>query len=200
VRGKTPWAAGIMACLRDATSGQVLEGRGGMAVAPGRAVRIILLMAGGPTLLDVWVTPDRWRVAVPVRGTVERGTEDVRADLPVSFLRRWFLHPFEGTLVAVSASGAEPGMLVRDGEAVLEIRVGRCDGGDLTRTIRRIRDREVERIDECLAPGGPRPGNWARYVNSAGGLSADVTFESVSVVIPDESAFVEPETTGLSRE
>jgi hypothetical protein len=171
-----------------------------MAVAPGRAVRIILLMAGGPTWLDVWVTPDRWRVAVPVRDTVERGSADARADLPVSFLRRWFFHPLGGTLVAVSASGVAPGMLVRDGDAMVEIRVGRCDGGDLTRTTRRVRGHEVERIDECLAPGGPRPGNWAHYVDSATGLSADVTFESVSVAGPEEPAFVDPDATGLPRE
>jgi hypothetical protein len=169
-----------------------------MAVAPERAVRLILLMAGGPTLLDVWVTPERWRVAVPARGTVERGSGAARAGLPVSFLQRRFLNPFEGALIEASASETDLVMVVRDRDAMLEIRAGRCDGGDLTRTATRVRGLLVDQFDECLAPEGPRPGNWAHYRDVATGLTADVKFESVSVGTLDDAAFVDPDGVGLT--
>lgn len=198
-RGGAPWASGIAASVGGRTAGRSIEGRGGMAVAPGRAVRIILLLAGGPTLLDAWVAPDRWRVAVPVRGRVERGSGEAPPDLPVSFLRRWFIHPFEGTLAAASFERGERVLLVRDGEATLEVRLGRCDGGELTRTTRRIRARAVEQVEECLAPGRPKPGNWAHYADARTGLEARVTFESVSAGAPEESAFADPEAGGVAR-
>lgn len=193
-----PWAAGIAASLGGARAGPTLEGRGGMAVAPGRSVRIILLMAGGPTLLDVWVASDRWRVAVPVRGRVERGSGDAPPDLPVSFLRRWFIRPFEGTLASASVEGEDRVLRVRDAEATLEIRLGRCDGGELTRASRRVRGRVVEQIEECLAHGRPKPGNWARYADVRTGLVARVTFESVSTGAPEPSAFADPEAGGAA--
>ena len=199
-RQRAPWSAGIRASIRSASSGGVLEGRGGLAVAPGRAVRIVLVMAGGPTLLDAWVTEHRWRVAVPARGTVERGSDPAPDGLPVSFLRRWFLHPLEGTLVAVAARDSYPAMLVVDRGGAMEIRTGRCERGELTRTTRLVGGRATEQIDECLAPGGPKSGNWAHYADMATGLNVDVMFESDSVGIPEDAAFADPDDASASRE
>src|SRR5580704_6974926 len=85
-RPSSPWAAGLRITMRDPASGRVVDGRGAIAVAPGRAVRMMLVGAAGATLLDAWVTPTRWRIAVPPLDLVRRGANDEPRDMPVGFL------------------------------------------------------------------------------------------------------------------
>ncbi|HEY5242922.1 MAG TPA: hypothetical protein VIJ22_15690, partial [Polyangiaceae bacterium] len=60
-RSTRPWSAGVAVTLREPRSGRVIRGRGGLAVVPGRALRMILIGVAGVTMLDAWVTRQRWR-------------------------------------------------------------------------------------------------------------------------------------------
>src|SRR5579872_2701576 len=95
-RSQAPWKAVVQVTMRDPRSGKVVDGRGGISVSAGRAVRVVLLGPAGLTLFDAWVTPARWRVAVPPADIVRRGDADDPIDLPVAFLRWWFFTPLEG--------------------------------------------------------------------------------------------------------
>jgi len=178
--------------MRDARSGRVIDGRGGIAVAPGRAVRMILVGGAGVTMLDAWVTRGRWRVAVPPLDLVRRGGADEPRDLPVGFLRWWFFTPFEGTLFA--ATFMKPGMLwlLRDGDAVIDLHVGPCSRGERLTASRRVHGRS-EHVEECRALAVPRPDDAVRYVDDASGLRVDIVLESVAVGSPQEEAFRDPD-------
>jgi hypothetical protein len=125
-----PWTARLRVTMREPVSGRVVGGRGGIAVAPGRAVRLIMLGGAATTWLDAWVTPARWRVAVPPLGLVRRGGAEPAPGLPVSFLRWWFFRRFEGRLFAASADPSSPTWLLRDGGAVVELRALASAGAD----------------------------------------------------------------------
>src|SRR5882672_3564963 len=62
---REPYVELIRVAMREPRSGRVIEGRGAVAVDPRRAVRLVLLGPGGRTALDVWVTAEAWRFAVP---------------------------------------------------------------------------------------------------------------------------------------
>ncbi len=68
---------------------------------------MILLAGAGSTMLDAWVSMDRYRFAIPALDRVRSGSESEVADLPVGFLRWWFLAPLSGTLFA-AATITEP--------------------------------------------------------------------------------------------
>ena len=72
-RPRDPWAAVVRVTMREPRSGHVVDGRGAIAVAPGRAVRMILVGGAGLTLLDAWVARRGWRFAVPSAEVVRRG-------------------------------------------------------------------------------------------------------------------------------
>ena len=191
-RPSRPWAAGVRVTMHEPTSGRVVDGRGAIAVAPGRAVRMILVGGVGSTMFDAWVTRDRWRVTVPPLDLSRRGGSEEVPDLPVGFLRWWFLSPLEGRLLAAtSLSAVESVWVLRPAGAVVELRAGRCERGDRLVATRRVGLR-TERVDECRAPGGPRPGDTAEYRDLSSGLRVEVLVESISVAGPDEGAFVEP--------
>jgi hypothetical protein len=191
-RPRDPWAAALSVTMQDPRSGRVIDGRGGIAVAPGRAVRMILVGPAGVTILDAWVTPSRWRVAVPPLDLIRRGGADEPGDLPVGFLRWWFFTPFEGTLFA--ATLMEPGMLwlLRDGDAVIELRVRPCPRGERWTAARRAHGR-TEQVDECRALPLPRPGDSVRYADEANGMHVDIVLESVAGGPPEEEAFRDPD-------
>lgn len=201
-RPRQPWTAQVSVWLREPQSGRVVDGRGAMAVAPGRALRMILVGAAGETMLDAWVTTDRWRVAVPLAGQVRRGQgsseerdrEDAR-DLPVGFLRWLFFTTLRGTLFAGKRERDDVLLMLRDREAVLEVRLGTCDRGRLATTTRRVRGR-VERLDECRASSVPQPGDWARYRDEGTRLQVDLSIESVASQPPDDLAFRDPDAGG----
>ncbi len=189
------WAAGLRVTMRDDESGRVVDGRGAIAVAPGRAVRMILVGGAGSTVLDAWVTGARWRVAVPLLDRVERGGLEEPRDLPIGFLRWWFLTPLNGTLFAAASSDAGTSWLLRDGSAVIELRRDVCPRGSLLVATRRTPE-SVERVSECREVAAPKPGDWARYVDEVHGLRVDVVLESVAAAPPDGAAFVDPDAPG----
>jgi hypothetical protein len=194
-RPSEPWAAGLRATMRQPRSGRALDARGGIAVAPGRALRMILVAGAGATMLDAWVTRDQWRIAVPPAGIVRRGGSGDPDDLPVGFLRWWFFRPLEGMLFAASrsqgTSGAEDVFLLRDDDgAAVELRAGRC-----LRASRR-RNGRTEHVDECLVRVRPAAGDCVRYQDESSGLIVDLQLESLATAPPDEDAFRDPDAPG----
>jgi hypothetical protein len=190
-RPHQPWAAGLRATLHPPHGARALDARGGIAVAPGRALRMILVAGAGATVLDAWVTPDQWRIAVPPVGLIRRGGRDEPADLPVGFLRWWFFTPLEGRLFAASRAegpaGAGDLLLLRDGDAVVEVRVRQC-----LQVSRRSHSRS-ERVEECASRAGPEPGDSVHYEDESSGLAVDMVLESLAEQPPKEDAFVDPE-------
>jgi hypothetical protein len=193
---RQPWAAGLRATMWQPRAGRTFDARGGIAVAPGRALRMILVGGAGATLLDAWVTRDRWRIAVPPAALVRRGGSDEPGDLPIAFLRWWFFRPLEGTLFAAARSGGAAGagdvFLLRDQDgATLELRLSAC-----LRASRRAGAR-TERVEDCSArEGTSRPGDRVRYEDEATGLTVDLQIESLAAEPPDEEAFRDPDAPG----
>jgi hypothetical protein len=153
---------------------------------------MILVGVAGVTLLDAWVTPQRWRVAVPPLGLVRRGSADDPPDLPVGFLRWWFFRPLEGRLFAATSDGAGPTWLLRDGDAVVEVRAGVCERGSRLRAARRRRGR-AESVDECRAGAAPSVGDHVRYEDAGTGLVVELAVESMSPDPPPAEAFADPD-------
>jgi hypothetical protein len=201
-RPRRPWAAGLLTTMREPRGGLTIDGRGAIAVAPGRALRMILVGAAGVTMLDAWVTPDQWRIAVPPTGMIRRSDEGASsgagAGLPVDFLRWLFFRPLEGTLFAGTLERGRARFLLRDDGAVIDVRLGVCARGELTTTTRRSHGRS-ERLDECRASGAALgPGDWVRYESEASGLRVDLAIESVAPGPPAEAAFLDPDREGTS--
>ena len=194
-RPVSPWTAGVRVAVRDPGSGQVVRGRGGMAIAPGRALRMILVGVAGVTMFDAWVTPESWRVAVPPLGIVRRGGAGEPDDVPVGFLRWWLCRPMSGTLFAATFDGESPIWLLRDGGAVVEVRADRCDRGPRLRVSRRTAAR-AESIEECAAGSRASVGDRVRYRDETSGLAMDLTLESVSGEPPPAEAFRDPDAAG----
>jgi hypothetical protein len=191
-RPTRPWIAGVGVTMREPRSGRVIRGRGGLAVVPGRALRMILVGVAGVTMLDAWVTPGRWRVAVPMLGVLRRGGADDPGDLPIGFLRWWFFTPLEGRLFAATFDRAGPMWLLRDEDAVVELRAGACERGPRVLATRRRRG-QAESVDECRAGRGPTVGDHVRYEDAGSGLVVELVLESVSTEPPVAEAFVDPD-------
>ena len=192
-RSTRPWSAGVRVTLREPRSGRVIRGRGGLAVVPGRALRMILIGVAGVTMLDAWVTRQRWRVAVPPLGVLRRGGADDPEDLPIGFLRWWFFTPLEGRLFAAGLDRASPVWLLRDGDAVVELRPGICERGPRLLASRRTR-RLAESVDECRAAVDPSVGDHVGYEDATSGLAVELVLESVSTDPPRDEAFVDPDS------
>ncbi len=195
VRPRDPWAAGLRVTMRDPRSGRVVDGRGAIAVAPGRAVRMVLIGAAGATMLDAWVTSTRWRVAVPTLDLVRRGGLDEPPDMPVGFLRWWFLTPLTGTLIAAARVDSGPLWILREGGAVVEVRTIACGRGCLQATRRALG--RAETVEECRGAAAPTAGDSARYVDEVSGLEVDLRLESIALAPPRREAFDDPDATGL---
>ena len=144
-------------------------------------------------MLDAWVTPERWRIAVPPIGLVRRGAADEPADLPVGFLRWWFCTPMGGTLSAATFDGPARIWLLRDGPAIVELRADTCDRGPHLLATRRAFGR-TESVEECRADSQASAGDRARYEDAANGLAVDLVLESVSDEPPPQEAFGDPDS------
>jgi hypothetical protein len=195
---QAPFVVTMSTTLRDPHSGRVVDGRGAMAVSPGKAVRMILVGGAGATLIDAWVTVDAWRIAVPALDYVQRGGAEDRSDLPVGFLRWWFVTPFAGTLFAAQVRDDGVLCLLRRGDAVVELELDGCvdrsGGGRRVAATRRAHGR-AERVEECRAPTGrgPAAGDTVRYVDESSGLRVEIQVESVSAAPADGDAFRDPD-------
>jgi hypothetical protein len=190
-----PWAAGVRVSMFEPRTARDMGGRGAIAVAPGRALRMILVGAAGATMLDAWVAVERWRFSLPPAGIVRRGGPEDPADLPVGFLRWSLFRPLSGTLVAGSLAPQRV-FLLREGGIAIEVRFGRCDRGKLVTTTRRGSGR-AERIDECRAPAPPHTGDWVRYRDEISGLRVELWVESLSGE-PEEQAFRDPDAAEVA--
>jgi hypothetical protein len=207
-----PYTVLVSTTLRDPRSGHVIDGRGALAVAPGQGLRMILIGAAGATLLDAWVTPSAWRIAVPVASIVRRGGVEAPASLPVGFLRWWFLGRLSGALFASRASYAsraprvgsgERLWLVRDGAAVVELRLEPCErGAQVVARRRTAATREGEEparesVVECHASPTPSAGDTVRYADETSGLEVTFAVEGVTSEPPDPAAFRDPDEPSL---
>jgi hypothetical protein len=195
---RSPYVATVTTTLRDARSGRTVDGRGAVAVAPGQAVRMILVGGAGATLLDAWVTRERWRIAVPPLEIVKRGGAESPAGLPVGFLRWWFVSPLEGVSFAGATAPDGERWLLRDGDAVVDLRLARCARGTRVTATRRVRG-HGERIDECSpssSPLGATAGDDVSYTDETSGLRVTVAVESVGSTAPDPAAFLDPDREG----
>ena len=99
----SPYGAVVRVSLREPRTGHTFAARGAVAVDPHHALRMILLGPGGATALDAWVTPERWRFAVPPAGVLRRGGREDDPSLPIGFFRWWFLSPVGGRLLTSEA-------------------------------------------------------------------------------------------------
>jgi hypothetical protein len=178
--------------MREPRSGRVIDGRGAIAVKPGEAVRMILTGAAGATMLDAWVTMTRWRVAVPPLAVVRRGDVLAPREMPVGFLRWWFLTRLAGGLFAATCTADGALWLLRYDGAVIELREEPCSRGTLLRARRRI-DGGAETVDECRARAVPSAGDTARYVDESSGLRVEVLMESIGTEPPRDEAFDDPD-------
>ncbi len=191
-RPTRPWAAEVRVSLHEPRTGRDVEGRGAIAVAPGRAMRMILVGAAGATMLDAWVDRDRWRVAVPAANIVRRGGLDDPRDLPVGFLRWWLLSPLGGVLVAAEQTREGPRWLLRVGGAVVDLRQLPCDGGTSGLEASRSVQGRTERVAECSTAHEPHPGDRVAYEDAATGLRVSIVVESAARV-PSDGAFRDPD-------
>jgi hypothetical protein len=197
-----PYAERVRLSIRDPQTGHAYEARGAVAVSPARAVRMLLVGPGGSTALDVWVTRDQYRFAVPPIHLEKRGgaSLDDAKGLPIGMLRWWFLSPLEGRLLFARSSPAsdlagspESMFILRDGAATVAVRT---DGKRFTAF-----RREGERVEEMEWRGSglsPEAGAQARYVDGTLGLRVDVVVEDVSSDEPDPEAFADPDQEGAS--
>ena len=74
---------------------------------------------GGTTALDAWVTPDRYRFAIPVIHKEARGGKvlDDTFGVPIGFLRWWMLAPLDGELLTLDGDT----MILGDGGATYAV-------------------------------------------------------------------------------
>jgi hypothetical protein len=193
----SPYTVLVSTTLRDPRSGRVLDGRGALAVAPGRGLRMVLVGVAGSTLLDAWVTRSAWRIAVPAASMVRRGGGTAPAALPVAFLRWWFLARFAGELFASRVQPDERLWLVRDRAAVVELRIGRCDRGTRLVARRRTVDAGDESVEECRRAAIPSAGDTVRYADRTSGLEVTFAVEGVTPEPPDPAAFRDPDEPSL---
>ncbi|MCC6521179.1 MAG: hypothetical protein IT373_00825 [Polyangiaceae bacterium] len=125
-RPATGYKMEVVVDFEHRPSGTHQRARGAVAVGSD-ALRMILLGPGGTTALDVWMCRDAFRMSVPaadleVRGTLHDEPERLRA-LPVGFLGYWFLRPYAGSLLAFVPDGALRRFVLRDGDAVVDVRL-----------------------------------------------------------------------------
>lgn len=185
-----PYVERVRLAIRDPRSGRQYQARGAVAVSPDRAARMMLVGPGGTTALDVWVTKERFRFAVPAIQLEKRGGHDPEEarGLPIGLLRWWFLDPLGGRLLTARSNAKESAWLLRDGDATVTVRT---DGRRFL-AVRKEGD-ALEGI-EWLGRGlSPRAGSRARYVDGTYGLRVDVVVEEVMAEEPDPAAFADPD-------
>jgi hypothetical protein len=163
--------------------------RGALAIAPGRALRMILLGPGGRTVLDVWATLDRYQLQVPELGIVERGGTEPPPHLPIEMFREVLIRPGAGRLLAFGMEANQGVFILRDQGRIFELRLGPSG----------------QRFEKHDAQGGEsvewysnevrlfaREGDAVRFRRPALGLDLVVQIEELSREPPDPDAFAPP--------
>ncbi len=199
---KAPYVLVVAVDMFEPRSGRTFTARGGLAVSPGRALRLQLLGPGGSTALDAWLTRARFRFDVPAANVHMRGRVDgPEADgLPVGFLRFWFLSQLDGRLLFAKPTREGTYLVLRDGAATVEM--FRASAGGHVEAARVARGLSlVEELSLDAHGSRPEAGDRATYRASLAlgggqatfGLMARVRVESVGDEAPDPAAFEEPE-------
>jgi hypothetical protein len=190
-----PYVERVQIGVIDPRSGKRYQARGAVAISPERAARLVLLGPGGTTALDVWVTRDRFRLAIPSIKLEMRGGSDLSEarGLPIGFLRWWFLAPLDGELLLARSNNHESAFLLRDGPATVTVRTN----GERFIAVRR----ENGRLDGLEWSGRglvPRAGARGQYVDGVWGVRVQVVVEEVLQEEPDPAAFFDPDDKGTS--
>jgi hypothetical protein len=179
--------------IREPRSGRTLAARGAVALAPPRALRMILLGPGGTTALDLWMEGSAFRFAVPAIDLNKRGDlggpREERRGLPVDFLGWWLLHPLDGELLWHGREAASDRFVLRDGGAVIDLRA--ADDGRVE--ARRSSWSGPERLDEETIHAAAFGCAEARYHQRSTGLDVIVRCEGETLGAPPARALADPE-------
>lgn len=192
-RPPRPYVERVRLSISDPRTGRQYQARGAVAVSPGRAARMMLVGPGGTTALDVWVTKDRFRFAVPAIKLEKRGGADPAdaVGLPIGMLRWWFLSPLAGRLLLARSTQAESAWILREGAATVTVRTD----GRLFVALRREGE-SLEAIEWVSRGLVPRAGEHGRYIEGRYGLRVEVIVEEVLATEPDPEAFTDPDEAG----
>lgn len=187
---KRPYVERVRLSIVEPQTRMRYEARGAVAVNPGQAARMILVGPAGTTALDLWVTKDRYRFAVPGIKLEKRGGTDPHEmrGLPVGFLRWWFLSPLGGRLLMGRSTPMESAWVLKDGPATVTVRT---DGQHFF-ALRREGDR-LEGIEWAGRLLVPSSGAHGHYIEGRLGLRIDVAVEEVLDAAPDPAAFDDPD-------
>lgn len=178
------------------------DGRGAIAVAPGRALRMILLGPGGRTAFDMWATPDRYRVSVPDLSILERGGATAPAHLPIELFREWFLAPLAGRLLAAGHVGARALYLVRTPRQVLELGLTAATAqGGVRHMLRAYPGGKEEAVEWIgITPTlVPPVGSEVVFTRPSLGIQVVVDIDEVGTEPPSPEAFEEPRDEETAR-
>jgi hypothetical protein len=185
--------------LREPFTGKTLRARGGVAVSPPDALRMILVGPGGTTALDLWSRGDRFRFAVPAINLVKRGDErTARASMrgmPVDFLRWWFLRPAAGTLLWHERQADGDRFVLRDGAAIVDLEAHDDGRIEAKRTLwERDASGEQHRLEEeRVEASGPGCAKVSYHQRSTG-LEVEVACEGEETsAAPSPRAFEDPD-------
>ena len=180
--------------LREPRTGRVFQARGAVAIAPPRALRMILLGPGGTTALDLWTSGARYRFAVPAIDLIKRGDLGApraeRRGLPVDFLGWWLLRPAGGVLLWTARSPGADRFVLRDGNAVVDLRA--FDDGRVE--ARRTTWSDAgERVDDETVSAAKMGCASVRYHQGSTGLDVTVTCEGEALGDPPARALADPD-------
>ena len=179
--------------LREPHTGRVLQARGAVAIAPPRALRMILLGPGGTTALDLWMDGPRFRFAVPAIELRRRGDLGgpgaERRGLPVDFLGWWLLRPATGTLLWTGKVEGGDRFVLRDGAAVIDLVA--FDDGHVE--AKRATWADGKRVDEETVSAARMGCGLVRYHQGSTGLDVTVTCEGETLGDPPARALADPD-------
>ncbi len=192
----TPYVLTLAVIVREPRTGMTLDARGGLAVDPGKSLRLQLVGPGGATALDAWMSGERFRFEVPSARVVRRGrlSSNEAEGLPVGFFRFWFLSRLEGRLLFARPTSQGTYFILRDRDATVEmwkdlgsghVEAERREGGRL------------EQLTVLASSSRARPGDLAVYREQRTGLRVEVRIEGVGEQAPDPAAFQEPSDEGI---
>jgi hypothetical protein len=181
----------VQIALREPHTGKIFEGRGAIAIQPGHALRMILVGPGGATALDLWITPEKWRLHAPALGPPRHGTTSP-PELPIGFFRWWFLAPYEGRMLTVD----DGHVVMRAGDATVRLGVAATASHRAHVALARHTANRDETLEWVGLLAHPAPGDRARYVDR-GGIAAEVLVEAVTFDFDDMAAFMDPDLEGV---
>ncbi|APR81449.1 Hypothetical protein A7982_06798 [Minicystis rosea] len=186
----------ISLALREPITGRRLTARGAVALAPPRALRMILLGPGGTTALDLWMSGPRYRFAVPAIDLEKRGDLTApraeRRGLPVDFLGFWLLRPASGELLWYGHDHDGDRFVLKDDTAIVDLVVQ----GDGRVSARRTTFAGDKRLDEETVEAGALGCASVRYHQASTGLDVTVQCEGETIGDPPARALAEPGAEG----